>query len=352
MSSTTDNSLRKVAILVASLDEAWSERILASLSPQQARSVRQQLEQITDVDPAEQREIVAEFRRSLDQPVEAVSSGVELDASLLQKIDDESYRSAAHCGPKSLNSISSADTEYLVELLAGESSQTIAVVLARLDADRAAKVLTKFSPSMQREILARLEELDATDEHSIKLVEAQVNQWIANQRERRRRMAAGKEMVEHIVSRTPQGLMPTQHDSSVVAMKMPRPSSRIANEYLGTSPVRETVPRPVRYEPTPAKLLIEVKPNPFAHLSVSESLKALEKLPTAKLATALSQCDSQVVTLALVGASERLLKRVLKGLSRQESDIFRRQLRDIGPTRVSDLLEAQHEVLLTASRLG
>jgi flagellar motor switch protein FliG len=352
MSSTTDNSLRKVAILVASLDEAWSERILASLSPQQARSVRQQVELLTDIHPAEQREIIAEFRRSLDQPIEAASSGVELDASLLQKIDDESYRSTAHCSPQSLNSISSADTEFLVEMLASESSQTIAVVLARLDADRAAEVLTKFSPSMQREILSRLEELDATDEHSIKLVEAQVNQWIANQRERRRRMAAGKEMVERIVSRTPQGLLPTLHDSSVVAMKMARPSSRIANEYLGTSPARETMPRPVRYEPTPAKPLVEAKPNPFAHLSVSESLNALEKMPTAKLATALSQCESQIVTLALVGASERLLKRMLKGLSRQESDIFRRQLSDIGPTRVSDILAAQHEVLLTASRLG
>jgi hypothetical protein len=165
-------------------------------------------------------------------------------------------------------------------------------------------------------------------------------------------MAAGKEMVERIVSRTPQGQLSAQHDSSVVAMRMPRTSSRIANEYLGTSPAREAVPRPVRYEPTPAKPVVQAKPNPFAHLSVIESLKALEKLPTAKLATALSQCESQVVTLALVGASERLLKRVLKGLSRQESDIFRRQLRDIGPTRVSDILAAQHEVMLTASRLG
>lgn len=351
MNSTTDNSLRKVAILVASLDEAWSERILASLPPQQARSVRHQVEQLTDVDPDEQREIVAEFRRSLAQPIEDKSSGVELDASLLQKIDDGDYRTPPRRDLHSLSSISSADTEFLVEMLAGESTQTVAVVLARLDADRAAELLGKFSPSVQREVLARLEELDTTDEHSIKMVESQVNQWIANQRERRRRMAAGKEMVERIVSRTPQG-QTMQHDNSIVAMKMPRTSSRIANEYLGNSPARENSPRSVRYEPTPTKPVVHAKSNPFAHLSVSESLKALDKLPTSTLATALSQCESQIVTLALVGASERMLKRVLKGLSRQESEIFRRQLRDIGPTRVSDILAAQHEVLLTASQLG
>jgi flagellar motor switch protein FliG len=352
MNSTTDNSLRKVAILVASLDEAWSERILASLPPQQARSLRQQVERLTDVDPDEQREIVAEFRRSLAQPAEEVSSGVELDASLLKRIDDGDYRTTAPPELLSLSSISSADTDFLVEMLTGESTQTVAVVLARLDADRAAELLGKFSPSTQREVLTRLEELDTTDEHSIKMVEAQVNQWISKQRERRRRMAAGKEMVERIVSRAPQGQLSAQYDSSIVAMKMPRTSSRIANEYLGNSPTREGMPRPVRYEPTPAKAVIQEKPNPFAHLSVSESLKALEKMPTSTLATALSECESQIVTLALVGASDRLLKRVLKGLSRQESEIFRRQLRDIGPTRVSDILAAQHEVLLTASQLG
>jgi flagellar motor switch protein FliG len=352
MNSTIDNSLRKVAILVASLDEAWSERILASLPPQQARSVRQQVERLTDVDPDEQREIVAEFRRSLAQPTEEASSGVELDASLLKKIDDGDYRTTPHREMPSLSSISSTDTDFLVEMLAGESTQTVAVVLARLNADRAAELLGKFSPGTQREILARLEELDTTDEHSIKLVEAQVNQWIANQRERRRRMAAGKEMVDRIVSRTPQGQSSAHDDSSIIVMKTPRTSSRIANEYLGNSPARENLPRPMRYEPTPAKPVIQAKPNPFAHLSVSESLKALEKLSTSTLATALSQCESQIVTLALVGASERLLKRVLKGLSRQESEIFRRQLRDIGPTRISDILAAQHEVLLTASTLG
>lgn len=352
MNSATDNSLRKVAILVASLDEDWSERILANLPSHQARSVRQQVEQLIDVDPIEQREIVAEFRRSLDRPAEAATSGVELDASLLQKIDNESYRTTAHSGQQSLNSVSSADIASLVEMLGGESSQTIAVVLARLDADRAAEVLTKFSPSMQREILARLEELDTTDEHSIRLVEAQVNQWIVDQRERRRRMAAGKEIVERIVSRTPHGQLPSQEASSFVATRMPRTSSRIANEYLGISPARETKPKHIRYEPTPTRPVIQSKPDPFAHLSMSDTLKGLEKLSTTKLATALIQCESQVVTLALVGASERLLKRVLKGLSRQESDLFRQQLRDIGPTRVSDILAAQHEVLLTASRLG
>jgi flagellar motor switch protein FliG len=349
--SSQDNSLRKVAILVASLEETLSDQVLDSLSPQQARSVRQQLELLTDIDPEEQREIVAEFRRSLAQPIQKQSSGVELDASLLERIDHDDYSAPLPTTKKPFETISAADTEYLVEMLTNESAQTIAVVLARLDAERAAEVLGTYPPSQQHEILRRLAELDTTDEHSIQLIEAQVTQWIANQRERRRRMMAGKEMVDRIVSRTSQGQMANQ--STVVAARLPKATSRIASEYLGTSPAasRETGTRQVRYEPLPTVPQNIAPQNPYAHLSAAECLAQLENMPDATLIAALSQTESHLVSLALVGVSEKLLKRVLRGLSRREALQFRQQLRDIGPTRISDILAAQQEILHTAAQL-
>ncbi len=349
--SAQDNSLRKVAILVASLDETWSDQVLDSLSPQQARSVRQQVELLTEIDPEEQREIVAEFRRSLAQTMERQSAGVEIDASLLERIDHDDYTTTPSAEHKPFETISSADTEYLVEMLTNESSQTIAVVLARLDVDRAAEVLGSFSPSQQHEILRRLAELDTTDEHSIQLIESQVTQWIASQRERRRRMTAGKEMVEQIVSRTSQGQFNSQ--STVVASRLPKSTSRIASEYLRTSPAKslERVTRQVRYEPQPMVPQNNVPLNPFARFTAAECLTQFENMPEETLVAALSQTESHVVSLALVGVSEKLLKRVLRGLSRHEAQQFRQQLRDIGPTRISDILAAQQEILHTATQL-
>jgi flagellar motor switch protein FliG len=346
--TSTDNSLRKVAILVASLDETWAERILASLPPQQARAVRLQMDDLTDIDVDEQREIVADFRRSLAQPSESSTMGVELDASLLERIDHQDYTMTTASPPRGpFECLSTDDVETLAAMLTNESPQTVAVVLSRIESDRAAEVLNKFSASQQSEILDRLADLDATDEQAVRVVEAQVSLWLTSQRQRRERMAAGKQMVERLMTHKPVG-----SKTAVVVGRMPRSSSAIANEYAQLATRRTPLPQPVRYElmpavaPVPSPLPI----NPLAHLTSSECVARLESLPDQALLGALSRCESRVALLSLVGVSEKLLKRVTRGLSRHENKLFRQQLRDIGPTGLSDILTAQQEVLHTASQ--
>ena len=350
MNTTQDKSLRKVAILVASLDEAWSERILASMTPQQARSVRQQVDQLTEIDPDEQREIVAEFRQSLVQPREQTSSGVELEASLQERIDHDDYAPAAMNQRVPFEGVATGDAEYLVEMLQGESSQTVAVVLSRLDADRAAEVLSHFASAQQADILERLSDLDSTDEQSVRVIEAQVSQWIAAQRRRKERMAAGREMVERIMSRTAgRTKLP---ESTVIAARLPQPKPGIASENRQSAAKCDSLPYQVRYEPLLQAPKLVTPSHPFADLTASECLVCLEKLPESTLLAALAHSEAHVVSLALVGVSEKLLKRVLRGLTRHEARQFRQQLREMGPTRISDILAAQQEVLRTAAQLS
>jgi flagellar motor switch protein FliG len=347
MKTIQDKSLRKVAILVASLDEAWSDRILSTLSPQQARSVRLQLDQLTDVDPDEQRRIVAEFRQSLAQPVEHSSTGVELEASLQERIDHNDYSPVLHQPTHLLQSLSVNDAEFLVEMLKSESAQTIAVVLSRLDPSRAAELLNKLPAAQQTDILDRLGELDTTDEHAVRVIEAQVTQWIHDHRRRQERMAAGREMVERIMSRTTTPDSPNH--ATVIAGRLPKATASVASEYRQSMPQRETLRPPLRYEPLPKASQPAPQLDPFAQLTAAECQTRIEKLSDEALLGALSQCESQVVSLALVGTGEKTLKRVLRGLPRREAKAFRQQLRDIGPIRLSDLLAAQQEVLRQAA---
>ncbi len=349
MNTTQDKRLRKVAILIASLDEAWSERILNSLTPQQARSVRQQVDQLAEIDPDEQREIVAEFRQSLYQQRDLHTAGVELEASLQERIDHDDYAPMVMKQHVSLEAVSTGDAEYLVEMMQGESSQTVAVVLSRLDADRAAELLSHFNPLQQTDILERLSELDSTDEQSIRVVEAQVSQWIASQRRRKERMTAGREMVERIMSRTT--VRTGLKESTVIAARLSQPTRAVASEYPPLTAKCEALPPQVRYEPTPQEPKIAIPPQPFADLTASECLARMEQLPDDTLLAAFTQSEAHVVSLSLVGVSEKLLKRVLRGLTRHEAHQFRQQLRDMGPTRISDILAAQQEVLRTADRL-
>jgi flagellar motor switch protein FliG len=341
------DALRKVAILVASLDEVWGERVLRNLPAEVVRQVRDEVEQLAEIDPREQQKIIEEFRRGLEGPRGSASDGVEIEASLLERIDHQSY---SHEDPQRkgpLDFISTADADCLVDMLSGESMQTVALVISRLETNHAAEVLNKFSQEQQAEILNRLEQLDTADEHTVAIIEAQINQAIASQRQRRERMAAGKQMVERLMNHTV-----SEAATQVIAEKMPTPVIANKSEIPPAHPSCYSLPKPMRYEPLPMKRQELPPRNPFAHLSAAESLEHLEKLPDAVLFGALSRTESQVISLALLGASEKLMKRVLRGLSRREGMRFRQQLRDLGPTRLGDILAAQHQLLHTATQLN
>ncbi len=362
--SIQDNPLRKVAILVASLDVEWSERVLASLPADQAAIVRQRVESLTDIDPEEELAILAEFRRSLAQTYEPKDEGVELDISLQNRIQRSDYVSSVNSHRRPLESLSEADTSFIVEMLVAEHPQTIALVLSRLETQQAVEVLGKFSPSDQADIMQRLAELDTIDEESVKVVESQVARWIADERQRKHRMSAGMDLVERIMSKTP----PAQREkmiaafskkNSVLALRLARGQVPSAPQAAVSMRTEHIAPRPVihakpSFEPSQAVSTQPVQTlpqNPFVGYTTEQCLVELESLDNHSLVTALADCEPQVVRLALVGASERLLKQVLVGRSRREAKQFRQSLRDIGPTRLSDILAAQQEILFAARKL-
>ncbi|WP_197530630.1 FliG C-terminal domain-containing protein [Bythopirellula polymerisocia] len=356
-----DNPLRKVAILIACLDEEWSERVLSSLPADQAEIVRQRVEQLAEIDPEEQREILREFRRNFSQSMMPSSEGVELDLTLQERIQRDNYSPPTESPRRPLETLSEADTEFIVEMLVDEHPQTIALVLSRLDTERAVEVLGKFSPSIQADIMQRLAELDTIDDESVQVVESQVARWISEQRERKARMSAGMDMVERIMSKTPPAqrnkiLAEFNKNNSVFALKLareavhpsPQKTAIQTPERKLSPPLVQSAPRIV--PPQPAKAPAPPK-NPFASYTTEQCAAGLESLDSGTLLSALSQCEAQVVRLALVGASEKLLKRVLAGQSRREAKLFRQSLREIGPIRISDIVSAQQELLHTASKM-
>lgn len=354
-----DNPLRKVAILVASLDAEWSERVLKSLPADQAAVVRQRVELLSDVDPEEERAILAEFRRSLAQSAEPMNEGVELDISLQDRIRGSDYGPNVNPNRHPLETLSEADTSFIVEMLVGEHPQTIAIVLSRLETQQAVEVLGKFSPADQADVMHRLAELDTIDEESVDVVESQVACWIAQQRQRKQRMTAGMDLVERIMSKTPHAqrermITEFSKKNSVLALRLAREQVQSVMQKVECKPSRPILysePRikpPKVASPQPSKAMPK---NPFANHTTEQCLSELESLDKGSLLAALSQCESHVVRLALVGASEKLLKRVLAGQSRREAKQFRQSLRDIGPTRLSDILAAQQEILFVTNKL-
>ena len=85
--SASPDSLRKVAIVLASLDTEAAELALIERMPdERARQVRQALTELEQLDPAEQEAVVGEFLRQGQAAKQADLAGVEVEAGLARAL--------------------------------------------------------------------------------------------------------------------------------------------------------------------------------------------------------------------------------------------------------------------------
>jgi flagellar motor switch protein FliG len=75
------------------------------------------------------------------------------------------------------------------------------------------------------------------------------------------------------------------------------------------------------------------------------------RLDDAALATVLHTAETEIMILALAGSTAELVERVLAQLPLEEGKALCYALDHLGPTRLSDVEEAQHELARLARRL-
>ncbi|HEX6963537.1 MAG TPA: FliG C-terminal domain-containing protein, partial [Lacipirellula sp.] len=94
------------------------------------------------------------------------------------------------------------------------------------------------------------------------------------------------------------------------------------------------------------------QPQPSSPVSLrillEDRSEELEALDDRSLLQALRQADERTVQRALAASSEKFLNRVAGKLPRRQANRLRQMVRSIGPTRLTELREAQHELLRLA----
>ena len=75
----------------------------------------------------------------------------------------------------------------------------------------------------------------------------------------------------------------------------------------------------------------------------------LARLDQSTLTAVLRAVDADLMVLALAGASDELVDRIVGSMPRGAANAFRRRLYQIGPTRLRDVEAAQREVATVAA---
>ncbi len=225
MSPTRVQTIRKAAVLLASLDEQQGRQLTDGLSSNDADLLRQAVADLGPIDPQERQEISQELRLgtshqtsswrengSLEEGVEFDWSAATLELDGGQDPDRagsaDRPASAPHDPGRSLpvgrpfSLWGSHDTHVMAEKLLHEPPQIIAVVMSKLMADQAADLLGEMPLALQAEVLERLHQLHPADQQSLEVVEDHLAGWIESHRQQQQRLSQGNEKVRQILART------------------------------------------------------------------------------------------------------------------------------------------------------
>jgi flagellar motor switch protein FliG len=365
-------NLRKAAVLLRSLDAHTAATMLAQLSPEEAAEIRAAIRQLGPLDAADQAQVLAELQRGRPSPNEPALVGVEL--SLSSDVITEpaaAIAPSAHISAKRFEFLDEAPISALVPHLAREHAQTIAVVLSHLAPARSAAVLAALPEKLQAETLERLSALGQSDPESVTVLERELAEWVAKRARGRTTSGRRTDTISQILAATDastrEGILNNlkARNARLAEQIRPRPnvpprqvySARIARqEYRDikrraglTRSSKSAEPNLDVRKPAAIPALPETLP-PVAVALPHIDFDELVHIDGRALAVVLREMDANVLALALAGSRDELVERITNQMPKRTARAFRRQLRRLGPTRLSDVEAAQRAVASFVSR--
>ncbi len=172
---------QKAAIIIGALGAEAAAPILERLDEAALRSFAEGMAQIRRVDPAKVAATIQEFLQELARSESAVRGGLKVARGMLQKhldegqltriLDDVDVPSVHNVWRK----LGRVNEDALAEFLKREHPQTAAVVLSKLSAELAAKLLSRFDPERARDVVLGITKTQSLDTKVIETIGASVS---------------------------------------------------------------------------------------------------------------------------------------------------------------------------------
>ena len=322
--SNTDSELsgpEKAAILLITIGSDAASELLKQLNEEEVRLISSKVCQVETISSDLLETVLEEAHQHLDE-FHAFDGGRNYARKVLTKTVGERkakdiLKEIATVSPTfvrrgTLHTVQTLDATRLLALLSGEHPQVIAMVLAHLDTERAAIVLTKLPEGVQCEVLLRLATLDSVSPEIIDALDEVF---------RRKIQVAG------ISNRkTLGGISPT-----VDLLNM-----------LETSIQEEIL---AKLNATRADLATEIKESLF-------TFSDLALIPDRDLQILISEIPKETLVLAMKKAPLEVAGLIFENMSERQQAIIQEDVEDLGPVRVRDVEKAQAEIAKIARELS
>jgi flagellar motor switch protein FliG len=315
---TVMSGLTKAAIVMLLLGEEASTEVLRHLSEDEIEQVARQMAELGQVSAKQSESVLDEFHQTLiasefvtrgdigyARRVLERTLGVEAARRILDRVL-RSFQSTA--GFKSLTAV---DPEQLSKFILGEHPQTIALILAHLNASSAAQLITLLPETLRADVLTRMASLD--------------------------------DISPEVVTRI----------STVIEQRLKTLGGPSREQHGGVRAVAELFNRLERTVSGPVLEAIEAE-RPDRAVSIRNRMFVFDDLQHVEdngIREIVQRADKKALTVALKGASEGIRDRFFSNMSKRAADMLREEMEVLGAVRLRDVEKAQQDIVYIARKL-
>jgi flagellar motor switch protein FliG len=313
------SGVRKAAIFLVAVGEEIGRKILQNLSEPDVRRLTEEIADLRGVAPDVSLDVIEEFHDLLDTQHYMVHGGLDFATKLLvdtfgqERAEDllALVKRSQEASQSDLSVLQRVDPQQLGKFLESEHPQTIAVVLAHLDARKGSTVIDSLSEERRVEAIRRLAAMRQFSPEMAQRVAMILHRRLENMGDTGRKAYSGFKAVADLLNRM---------------------------ESEETKKILDEI------EAADVAMALNIRNLMF-------TFDDLVTIPPASIREIVAAADKRQLALALRGAQEDLRAHVFAAMSSRAADMLKEDMEVMGPVRAREVAGAQHEILALARNL-
>jgi flagellar motor switch protein FliG len=302
---------QKAAIFLVSLGSEVSSEIFKHLREDEIEQLTFEIARLDRIEPEDRDKVLQEFQEMMMAQEFIQNGGIDYARDVLeralgtQKAIDIVNRLTSSLQVRPFDFIRRTDPSHLLNFIQGEHPQTIALILAYLDPQKSALILSGLPHQIQADVAKRIAQMDRTSPDVLREVERVLERKLSTQASEDFTSAGGIDAIVEVLNNVDRG------------------TEKIIIEAL---------------EEEDPELAEEIKKRVF----VFEDIVLLDDRSIQKV---LREVDTQDLAKALKGVDAEVQEKIYRNMSKRASALLREDMDFMGPIRLRDVEESQQKIV-------
>jgi flagellar motor switch protein FliG len=311
------NGRQKAAIFLVTIGSEVSAEIFKHLREDEIETLTFEIARLEAVDSEDRDAVLAEFQELMMAQDFITTGGIDYARELLekslgsQKAVDIINRLTSSLQVRPFDFIRRTDPTHLLNFIQQEHPQTIALILAYLEPQKASIILSNLPHEVQSDVAKRIATMDRTSPEVLREVERVLEKKLSTLSSEDYTSAGGVESIVEVLN-----LVDRSTEKSIIE-SLEEEDPELAEEIKKRMFVFEDI----------------------VMLDDRAIQKVLREVDTSELAKALKSVDSEVQD------------KIFRNMSKRASQLLKEDMEYMGPIRMKDVEEAQQKIVSIIRKL-